>query len=254
MTLAARDDRPRESGLEALEAREERSSSLRRYVFAGACGLLLLCLIGGAIALFLRDKTPPPRPAQELRIVKITPPPPPPPPPPQETPPPPPEQKMIEQPKMAEPEVKEEKPAEEPKEAPPDDAPPPMGPLGLDEAPEGPGDQFNLAGNPGGRGFTGGGGGGGSRWGWYCTIVQEQIETALRANPKTRNFVAQIEVRLWADGSGRISRVLINPSTGDPAVDAAIQGEGLSGLVLRQPPPQDMPMPIVARITGRRSA
>jgi periplasmic protein TonB len=162
---------------------------------------------------------------------------------------------MIEQPKMAEPEIKEEAPVEEPKEAPPEDSsePPPMGPLGLDQAPEGPGDQFNLAGNPGGRGFTGGGGGGGSRWGWYCTIIQQQIEAAMRANAKTRSISVQVEVRIWADASGRVQRVLLNPSTGDQSVDAAIRGEVLSGLVLREPPPRDMPMPIVARITARRT-
>jgi periplasmic protein TonB len=234
---------------------EDSPSAIRRYAVPAAAGLSALCVIAAVIFVFLGDGTPPPRPVQELTIVKIIPPPPPPPPPPQEVPPPPAEPEMIEQPKMAEPEIKEEAPAEEPKEAPPDDSsePPPMGPLGLDQAPEGPGDQFNLAGNPGGRGFTGGGGGGGSRWGWYCTIIQKQIEESMRANAKTRSVPMQLEVRIWADSSGRVNRVLIVTPTGDTVIDAAMRDEVLSGLVLKEPPPHDMPMPIVTRVTARRA-
>lgn len=159
---------------------------------------------------------------------------------------------MIEQPQMTEPEIKEEAKVEEPKEAPADanDEPPP-GPLGLDQDAQGPGDQFNLVGRPGGRGLLGGGGGG-SRWGWYASIVQQQIESALRANAKTRNVVMQVQIRLWADGSGRVTRVQLVSSTGDPEIDAAIRGEVLAGITLREPPPNDMPMPMVARITARR--
>jgi membrane protein involved in colicin uptake len=124
-------------------------------------------------------------------------------------------------------------------------------PLGLDQAPTGPGDQFNLAGRPGGRGLLGGGGGG-SRWGWYATIVQQQIEAALRANPKTRNVIIQVQIRLWADGTGRISRIQLVSSTGSPEIDAAISSEVLTGVMLREPPPTDMPMPMTARITARR--
>jgi hypothetical protein len=98
----------------------------------------------------------------------------------------------------------------------------------------------------------GGGGGGGSRWGWYATIVQQQIEAALRAHPKTRNVVLQVQVRLWADNTGRVSRVELVKSTGDSEIDAVIRGEVLAGITLRQPPPTDMPMPMVARITARR--
>ena len=243
-------------GTQALGAGDEEhhGGAIRRHALPVVSGLVAVGAIATVVIYVLNDDTPPQKRVSELTIVNIIPPPPPPPPPPQDVPPPPPEPQMIDQPKMVEPEIKEEAPVEEPKEAPPDEGePPPMGPLGLDQAPEGPGDQFNLAGNPGGRGFTGGGGGGGSRWGWYASIVQQQIESALRANPKTRSIVAQIEVRLWADGAGRVSRVLISPSTGDAAVDAAIRGEVLSGLVLREPPPSDMPMPIVARVTARRS-
>ena len=227
-------------------------SFVRRHGLAAGAGIGAIAIIA-VVAVFLTsgDGSPPPRRVQELTIVNIVPPPPPPPPPPevQQQP----EPEMIEQPKMVEPEIKVEAEVEEPKEAPPEDASdePPPGPLGLDQAPEGPGDQFNLAGKPGGRGILGGGGG--SKWGWYASIVQQQIEAALRANAKTRSLVMQVQVRIWADGSGRVSRVQLVSSTGNPELDGVIRGEVLSGIVLREPPPADMPMPMVARITARRS-
>lgn len=158
---------------------------------------------------------------------------------------------MVEQQKM---EVPEEKPPEPRlKDEPPPKSPdaPAPGPLGLDAEAEGPGDSFGLAGTPGGSGLLGGGGGG-SRWGWYATIVQNQIEEALRSNRKTRNSRARVEVRLWADASGRVMRVAMVSSTGDAEIDRAIENEVLAGMLLKEPPPRDMPMPIVTRLTARR--
>jgi len=218
----------------------------RPSVIAGTCGLVLAASL---LTLFLsQDDKPPPRRVHEFTIVNVVPPPPPPPPPPPAQQPPP-EQEMVKQPEMVEPEIREEAKVEEPNEAPPDpnDAPPesPLGP-GL-ELPVSPGASPYAAG-PGGRG----GGGGGSRWGWYASIVQQQIESALRSNAKTRNAVMRVQLRLWADSTGRVTRIQLVSSTGDPEVDAAIRNEALAGLMLREPPPKDMPMPLVARITARR--
>ena len=225
-------------------ARAERNA-LVRY---GAALAVLIILFGG-VGYFLigHDDMPPPRQVRDLTIVNIVPPPPPPPPPPM------PEQKMIEQPKMAEPEFKEEKPVEKPKDEPVKEAKneEPPGPLSLDAKADGPGDLFNLGSKPGGSPY-GGDGGGGSRWGWYASIVQSQIESALRANRRTRSSVMQVQIRIWADGSGRVSRVQLVSSTGDTDLDAAIQNDVLGSLTLREPPPKDMPMPLVTRVTARR--
>jgi periplasmic protein TonB len=220
----------------------------RPYLLYGAASLLLLAVFGG-VAYFLlgKDDLPPPQLVRpELRIVNVTPPPPPPPPPP-------PQQKMIEQPKMAEQEFKEDKPLEKPKDEPVKDAKndQPPGPLSLDAKPTGPGDLFNLGGKPGGSPY-GGGGGGGSRWGWYASIVTGQLEAALRENPRTRNSVMQIQVSIWADSSGRINRVQLGSSTGDAELDGIIRNQVLGSVVLREPPPKDMPMPVVTRVTARR--
>ncbi|WP_341872080.1 TonB family protein [Methyloferula stellata] len=168
---------------------------------------------------------------------------------------------MIEQTPVKQQDFQEQKPVEKPEEEakeqpkPLDEAKldmPPPGPLSLDAKAVGPGDSFGLGGKPGGHGLIGGGGGGGSRWGWYASIVQSQVETALHANPRTRSAVMQMKVRLWADPSGRISRVQIDSSSGNPEVDAAIRNEVLAGLILHEPPPKEMPMPIVMRITSRK--
>ena len=219
-------------------------NSLLRY---GAALAVIAVLFGSVVYLFVgHDDMPPPRQVRELTIVNIVPPPPPPPPPPM------PEQKMIEQPKMVEQEFKEDKPVEKPKDEPVKESKnqEPPGPLSLDAKVVGPGDLFNLGGKPGGSPY----GGGGSRWGWYGAIVTSQVESALRSNAKTSRLVVTTQIRLWADSSGRVIRVVLTPSTGDAGIDAVIRDEVLGGLVLREPPPKDMPMPIVTRWTARRSS
>jgi periplasmic protein TonB len=233
------------AGHAIAEGPRERNSYLRY----GAAFAVIAVLFGGAIFFLVgHDDMPPPRQVRELTIVNVMPPPPPPPPPPQKMP----EQKMIEQPKMAEQELKEDKPVEKPKDEPVKDAKneEPPGPLSLDAKAVGPGDLFNLGGKPGGSPY--GGGGGGSRWGWYASIVQSQIEAALRANSRTRNSVMQMQIRLWADSSGHVNRVQLVSSTGDAELDTIIRNDVFSGLTLREPPPKDMPMPIVAHVTARR--
>lgn len=249
------DRRPEATSAQAASVKPSPLMRVRDFVeqhrSATLAGVGAVVIVGVAVVLYFSgDDAPPTRKVQEFTIVNVVPPPPPPPPPPPEQQPPPPEeQKMIEQPPLTEKEIKEEAKVEEPKDAPPDEPPP--GPLGLDQTADGPGDNFNLVGKPGGRGILGGGGGG-SRWGYYVAMVQQQIEAALRANPKTRNSVAQVQVQIWADHMGRVNRVQIVNSSGSADVDAVIRGEVLSGLTLRQPPPADMPMPMVTRITLRQ--
>jgi len=228
----------REGDAERNDARR-----LRRNALAISGGTLLV--IGGFAFFSGHDDRPPVRRVQELAIVALPPPPPPPPPPP--------EQKMIEQQRMDQPEFQEEKPIDDPvresiKDAKTDEPPP--GPLALDAKATGPGDGFGLGGKPGGSPY--GGGGGGSRFGRYTSMAQTQIESALRANRRTRKAAMRVGIRLWIDGSGRVTQVALASSTGDAELDAAIRNEVLGGLVLREPPPKDMPMPMVTRVTARR--
>lgn len=209
---------------------------LRRHRPAVLVGVAAI-LIAGVAAFLMSRHAPGSRQRETIfQVVTVIPPPPPPPPPR------PPEQKMIEQPKMLTPERQPPQHVDASKPNAPAKAP------GVDNS-AGPNGGVDLAGTAGGDG-TGLGDGGGSRWGWYATIVQEQVSQALRNNPKTRAARFRTEVRLWSDPSGRIQRVQLVDSTGDPNIDAVLTREVLQGLQLRQPPPNDMPMPIVMRVTG----
>jgi len=59
-------------------------------------------------------------------------------------------------------------------------------------------------------------------------------------------------VRIWPDNTGRITRATLASSTGDAALDAALRDDVLSGLQLSEPPPADMPLPIVMQLTAKK--
>ena len=189
------------------------------------------------------------RSRSEQRMVMIDLPPPPPPPtpvtpPPRVTPPPQMEQKMIEQEPMNTTESK-------PDETPVNDAPA----LGTSIQGNGPPDGFGLR---AGNSFGNGSGktanqGRGSRWGWYANQVQSAISQALQNNTNVRTADFRSVVQIWSDRAGRITRARLTGSTGNGALDNAITNEVLVGLVLREPPPDGMPMPIVLRLTARHS-
>ena len=170
---------------------------------------------------------------------------PPPPPPPKPVPTPTPEQQPTpeEQPKMVEQQpVQDDKKPEPPKDKPPESLGTSItGPGGVD---------MGLSGGSGGGGY-GGTGGGGSKYGWYASEVQSSIVGAVKKNPATRKASMKITVRIWPDSTGRITKARVS-STGDAKLDAALQDEVLTGLQLADPPPADMPLPIVMRLTARR--
>jgi TonB family protein len=129
---------------------------------------------------------------------------------------------------------------------------PKAGPSGPTTNLTGPGsDAFGLGRGGGGGGYGGTGGGGGSRFGWFAGEVQRTIQEALGRNPTTRDASFSETVRVWADASGRVVRVRLVGSTGDLALDRALD-EALSGVQLQDAPPSDMPMPIVMRLEARR--
>lgn len=146
----------------------------------------------------------------------------------------------------------------------PDDEPPPEAPqpeaapsddLSTGIAGNGPDMGLTRGGN-GNGGKIGGSGrkGGGSRFGWYAAKVQSSIADALRSCSATRSATLSIQVRIWADANGRITRALLVDSSGDSALDAAVKNNVLTGLQLPQAPPADLPMPITLRISARKPA
>jgi len=92
-----------------------------------------------------------------------------------------------------------------------------------------------------------------TRFGSYAAQVQSTIKEALRQNNKTRTAsISGVVIRVWIDKTARISRVQLVGTTGTPSLDSTITSEVLTGLQLKEPPPSDMPMPIMLRVSERR--
>lgn len=248
-----------------MSAAERSAKMLRRYVPGVGLGLVFLILAAFTIHWVSANRAVPvPRKGPTINMVRLTPPTP----PPQATPPPRAPEPAI-QPKLVEqaPTHRVElKPVDVPPPdapRPPPDAPPGGGRLAMAAAGDGPGDAFNIAGNPGGRGLLSGGGlgdgtgegqgeigGDERRFGWYYTQIKLGIEEIFRKQKKLSMASARVELRVWVDGEGRVSRVQLIRSTGDPEVDEALQS--VAGLKLKEPPPPGIHMPMVARFTALR--
>ena len=221
-------------------------SFFQKYRLFLVGGIVVALGIAALLGRRLFSHTTQSRSEQRMMLVSL-PPPPPPPPPPVQTPVAPVEQRMITQDPVNEMEYK------------PDDTPsaePPANDtagLGTSIQGDGAADGFGLRANT--RGGTGIGSTAtrprGSRWGWYAGQVQNSISQALRNNQQTKYAEYRVEARIWADKTGRVTRARLGQSTGNSALDNAITNEVLAGLILPEPPPDGMPMPIVLRLSAR---
>jgi periplasmic protein TonB len=91
-----------------------------------------------------------------------------------------------------------------------------------------------------------------TKWKGFSSQVAKTIEDALRRNPATKTAAGSAPVvRVWTDANGRITRVSVESSTGNTAVDNVIN-QGLVGLQCPGVTPTDMPQPIRLRITLKR--
>lgn len=209
--------------------------------------MLAVVLLGGIGSFMMSGGKKVKSVAKRDDIIIVTPlPKPPPPPPPLKPEPPPPPDKPPESEEMVE---QEQVPDDEP---PPDNSPPdsPPSDLGSNTSGSGP----SIGGGTGGNGKIGTGRkGGGSKWGYYAAKVQTTIKDALSRNASTRSATFSLQVRVWADSNGRITRAQLVGSSGNPAVDQSIKNQVLTGLQLPEPPPAGMPMPITMRISARKS-
>lgn len=210
----------------------EEGSFLKRNWLALTVGVLVLAG-GTSAAIALSNKggmgT---RKAQDVMMVQLPPPPPvvlPPPPPP-----PPVEEEMI----------------EHEDETPKDDTP-------VDTAPStgvvsnGPADNFGLRAKGGNGRRNISAASTVSTWAPYASQAASRIADSMRRHSKLRSSTMAIKVRVWIDATGRITRASAQ-STGDAALDAALQGEVLTGIQLSGPPPEGMKMPVNLRVTARR--
>ncbi len=205
--------------------------------------MLALVLLGGIVSFLNSGGKAPKKALPEERIVMVTPPPPPTPPlppPPKVEPPPPKDEDMVQQ---------EEVPDDEPPpEAPAPEAPP----SGIDSNSSG--KDPAISGGPGGGNRIGGPSRKpSSKWGYYAAKVQTTVKSALAGNASTQKATFSLQVRIWADSGGNITKAVLVGSSGNPSVDQAIRNQVLVGLQLPEPPPAGMPMPITLRIAARKS-
>lgn len=181
--------------------------------------------------------------AAPIQIQIQRPKPPPPPPPPKI-----PQEKQITPPKTITPVQKTFTPHTPPKAAPPkSSAPPPLGTSIKNGTSDGFAGLANGSGD-GAIGGTGDGGGGGS----YEGAVAADIQAALGQNPITRYANAGLQVRIWLNAAGTVTRVEIDKSSGDAEVDRAVKDQVLAGLQL-PPPPAGTAMPISMSLTGQQT-
>jgi hypothetical protein len=214
----------------------EETSFLKKNGLGLLIAIVILLAVSAVVYRLVEGGGSPTRKAHDVVMIRL-PPPPPPPPPQQPTP----EQKIVE-----EHEEKIETPEDKPKDEP--IKPPDEPPIGTGIKGDGKGDSFGLSGS-GGSGF---GGGGGSRFDWYAGQVQRRVADVLRNNRAVREASLSVKVQVWADPTGRISRVELAGSTGDPSLDATLKNEVLTGLQVSEGPPEGMPMPILLRLTAKR--
>jgi len=227
---------------------EEEPGFFQRFRVPVVLGVVLL--LGAGMFLLFGKKAEPKRKASVSMVSLMPVLPPPPPPTPQPTPPP----QEQPTPETKQPEFQaEEKPENAQMDEPKSETPEEVSPLGSNIQGDG-ADGFGLRGS--GNGIVGGKGNGkgagGTKWGWYAGQVQSRVVEALGKHRRTRSSTLSVKVRIWADSTGRITRATLDGTSGDPAVDKSIQSEILTGLQLQEPPPEDMPMPIVMRITAKR--
>lgn len=184
-------------------------------------------------------------------VTAIIPLPPPPPPPPKQEPPPEPEQPPPE-PEMAEPTPVEEptpqeepKPAEEPKVA--DNNAEPMT---MNSDGQAGGDAFNIGAGSGG-GMSGSGGAGRIGNATYGQYLGYALQKLVRENDSTGYLAYQLDVDIWIDPQGRVTRAEIRRSSGNTEIDGKVAGV-LRSAVLTQRPTTTTTMPVKIRLNSRR--
>jgi len=204
---------------------------LRTIVVVAVTALILGLLAYGARALMNEAAAPKRHQVQQISLVR---PPLPPPPPPQE-----------ERPKE---EVKQEIKQPEQK----DDSPPADAPLGLDANGTSGSDGFGLAARPGGRELALGdkGTGDGRGFLFYANQLQAQLQDELNQQKKLRGSDYRATVAVWIGADGRVQRVDLTGSTGDPDTDQLLRATIADARRLKAPP-ENMPQPVRLRITSR---
>jgi protein TonB len=198
-------------------------------------GTLLVALVVFGLIWLIRGMQKPDQPkrqvAQQVQLIRPTPPPEQPPPPP-----PPPEEK-----------IEEPLPQETPEEAPPDEAAP-AEQLGLDAEGVAGADGFGLAARKGGRDLLSTGG---AAFAWYTSGLKDRILDTLSDDERIRRGKYQVTVSVWVRNDGSIEQIKLRSTTGDRAIDDAIEAALRRMQRAPEAPPLEMPQPVTLRIVSK---
>ncbi|CAI0762252.1 TonB family C-terminal domain [Serratia entomophila] len=183
------------------------------------------------------------------KVPMIIPLPPPPPPPPE-----PPKQPEPEPEKVAEPEPPPEpKPTEQPK--PQEEAPKPADDMAkameMDGSAQAGGDAFNI-GAGSGSGMSGSGGGGGLGNATYGQYLSHIFQKILREDESTRLLSFRLQLNLWLNEAGQVTRVDIVKSSGEKDIDNKVVAALRSAPAMSQKPPKSLSLPVRILLQGRR--
>jgi len=109
------------------------------------------------------------------------------------------------------------------------------------------GDSFGLAARAGGRDLVGNGTG---PFVWYAGMVKELMQEALSNVDRIRQSKYSVSVRVWLNSDGKVERATLAQSTGDRALDSAIEQTISRVGRVRESPPLEMPQPITFRLVS----
>ncbi|WP_241014647.1 TonB C-terminal domain-containing protein [Burkholderia sp. Ac-20379] len=215
----------------------------RRFVKPVAIALV----VAGVIALIWRfaGDTAGVKRVSAPQVTTVIPLPPPPPPPPPKKPPP---EKVKEEVKTP---VDKPTVAPKPSQAPkPSDNQPKQ--MTMNASPQAGAGGIPIGGGDGmGGSGNGGGGFGNTSYNQYAGyLLQRVIENDKRVQEMNGTHYAGA-LNIWMDPTGRIKRVTMATSTGDPKIDAAIVAAVESSGKLDEAPPADQAYPVVVKLQGR---
>ncbi|QWA10734.1 TonB family protein [Sodalis ligni] len=186
------------------------------------------------------------RQVPKIPMIIPLPPPPPPPPPPKEKPPEP--EKQVEP--KPEPELK---PTEQPK--PQQKAPTPADdlakPMQMNSDAQAGNDAFNIGAGSGG-GMSGSGGGGGLGNATYGQYLSQAFQRALSLDESIRLLSYRMEVNVWLNEAGQVTRAELVKSSGDGDTDAKVIAALRRVAALEYKPPKSLSLPVRMSLQGRR--
>ncbi|WMJ69388.1 energy transducer TonB [Stenotrophomonas sp. 24(2023)] len=196
-------------------------------------GIALWWLLFKDTASTKRQVTPPP-------MLTLPPPPPPPPPPPEKPP----------EPETPEETVPDPEPLEQPTPAEePTPAPEAADPVTMDAQGQAGTDSFGIQSGSGGGSSGVGRGGGTAGYGRYLGYVMQQ---AIARDPRLRRLAFQLQINVWLEADGRLSRVELLRGSGNDEADAAVLDVLRQLGRVDQPPPPSQEFPARVLVQGRR--